>query len=168
MGMTGIFRLVRPAALEEARFDPDLLGAMIFEPGDEDEESDDDPGGSLEIDKSWHGLHFLLTGTAWEGQAPLDFIVRGGDALDLDPGYGPVRYFDPAALKLIARAIHSLDERALKSRYDATRMQKLDIYPQIWLREDNADDYLLENWSLLRSFIENGSAEGFGMLVCIA
>src|SRR5262245_51191373 len=30
------------------------------------------------LDKAWHGIHYLLTGTAWEGVLPLDFLVRGG------------------------------------------------------------------------------------------
>src|SRR3990167_6610036 len=31
-----------------------------------------------DMDKAWHGAHFVLTETAWEGKPPLDFLVRGG------------------------------------------------------------------------------------------
>jgi hypothetical protein len=26
---------------------------------------------SMDLDKSWHGIHYMLTGTAWEGTPPL-------------------------------------------------------------------------------------------------
>src|SRR6187401_1556372 len=29
-------------------------------------------GQSTDLDKAWHGIHYLLTGTAWEGPAPLN------------------------------------------------------------------------------------------------
>src|SRR5579872_4450187 len=33
-------------------------------------------GKAIDIDKAWHGIHYLLTGTAWAGSAPLSFIVE--------------------------------------------------------------------------------------------
>src|SRR5687768_13192892 len=32
----------------------------------------------IDLDKAWHGLHFLFTGTAWEGAPPECFLVSGG------------------------------------------------------------------------------------------
>jgi hypothetical protein len=34
-------------------------------------------GTEIDIDKAWHGLHFLFTGTAWEGEAPASFLLCG-------------------------------------------------------------------------------------------
>ena len=54
-----------------------------LEPFLEDEEDFGDAKGAafleLDIGEAWHGLQYLLTGTAWEGQPPLDFLVPGGD-----------------------------------------------------------------------------------------
>src|SRR5687768_15824950 len=30
----------------------------------------------LDLDKAWHGLHFLFTGTEWEGDEPACFLVK--------------------------------------------------------------------------------------------
>ena len=39
------------------------------------------------LDKAWHGIHYLLTGSAWEGELPLGFICQGGSAVgDIDLG----------------------------------------------------------------------------------
>src|SRR5690349_4907089 len=38
----------------------------------------DGEGHLVDIDKSWHGIHFLLTGGPDEGNTPLDFLVAGG------------------------------------------------------------------------------------------
>jgi Domain of unknown function (DUF1877) len=35
-------------------------------------------GAGLSLEKSWHGLHFVLTGTAWEGVSPLNWRGRLG------------------------------------------------------------------------------------------
>src|SRR5688500_6275073 len=35
-------------------------------------------GLTTDLDKAWHGIHYLLTGTAWEGAEPLNFLVAGG------------------------------------------------------------------------------------------
>jgi hypothetical protein len=50
-------------------------------------------------------------------------------------------------------------------------MRELEIYPNIWDRPPGEDDtlgYLLENWSLLKPFVQKGAAEGFGMVAWLA
>src|SRR5512145_3257845 len=32
-------------------------------------------GDSTDLDKAWHGIHYFLTGTAWEGEHPDNFLV---------------------------------------------------------------------------------------------
>ena len=73
--MNGTFRALPDEELSALRADPSrveqLLYASFF--GGSSNGHDE-----LEVDKAWHGLHFLLTGTAWEGDFPLNFIVSGG------------------------------------------------------------------------------------------
>jgi hypothetical protein len=168
MSMIGNFRLVRPEALEELFADPESIEALLFEDPPEDEDGED-PGGSLDIDKSWHGLHFLLTGTAWEGHPPLNFIVAGGRQIgDVDLGYGPARGFSNGELRTLAAALRPIDEASLRTRFDPKAMAELEIYPDVWDRSPEEDDtlgYLMEHWSLLRAFITKGAADGFAMLV---
>jgi hypothetical protein len=63
-----------------------------------------------DLDKAWHGLHYMLTKSAWEGEEPLNFLLKGGvEVGDIEVGYGPARVFTSeevhqinAALKPIA------------------------------------------------------------------
>src|SRR5215217_4265180 len=45
------------------------------------------------FEKSWHGLHFLLTGSDWEGEPPLNFLLAGGTEIDIGLGQSPVRAY---------------------------------------------------------------------------
>jgi hypothetical protein len=72
-------RSATEAQLQALLQEPEQLEAFL-----EDEEDFGDAAGAsfveLDLDEAWHGIHFLLTGTAVEGQAPLDFLERGGRA----------------------------------------------------------------------------------------
>jgi hypothetical protein len=39
---------------------------------------------SVHLEKAWHGLHFLLTGSAGESGVPLGFLLEGGQ--EVGPG----------------------------------------------------------------------------------
>src|SRR5271163_2074263 len=49
----------------------------------------------LTLEKSWHCLHYLLTGTAWETGTVLGKTILGGTEIGPDMGYGPARYLVP-------------------------------------------------------------------------
>src|SRR5262245_48672937 len=78
------------------------------------------PFATLDVDKAWHAIHFLLTGTPWSGPAPWNFVVAGGTEVgDVDVGYGPVRGFTSAQVREISAALHSLPPGDFSSRFDA-------------------------------------------------
>ena len=123
MSMIEYFFLVTDAELREAGSAPDAVERLI-DAGYEGRKDD-----LVDVDKAWHCLHFLLTGTAWEGEPPLDFVVRGGTEVGEDLGYGPARAFRSAELRAIGDALDKLEHRDLVSRFDATKMDESDIYP---------------------------------------
>jgi len=43
----------------------------------------------LDIQKAWHGLHYLLCVQPWDGDLPLRNAVLGGSEIGPDLGYGP-------------------------------------------------------------------------------
>src|ERR1700722_3238791 len=96
MSMIGTFRRTRDARLDALVSNPDTISDYLA--GYPDDAADaGEAYADLDVDKAWHGLHFLLTGTAWEGAPPLDFIVKGGRQIgDVDVGYGPARAFSSA------------------------------------------------------------------------
>ena len=105
--------------------------------------SEDDFGQPITIDKAWHGLHFLLTGSAEETKGPLGSVVLGGHPLGEDLGYGPPRYLRPEEVSEAARALEELGLEALEARYSPLEMSRIDIYggnwddpkEQAWLRQ---------------------------------
>jgi Domain of unknown function (DUF1877) len=44
--------------------------------------------GEIDLDNAWHGIHYLLTGTSYEGQEPLCHLLLGCTSIgDEDIGY---------------------------------------------------------------------------------
>jgi hypothetical protein len=49
----------------------------------------------LNLEKSWHVLHYLLTGKAEKAPPPVGNAVLGGQDIGGDRGYGPARFLTP-------------------------------------------------------------------------
>lgn len=126
---------------------------------------------SMDLDKSWHGIHFLLNGTSGQGTPPLDFLMVGGTEVGMDEwGYSPPRAFQPDEVQAITRALEPLTEDELRARFDLWQMTKLGIYPDIWDRKLEQDDmlgYCMEYFRELRQFIAETASRGEAMLVTL-
>ena len=135
-------------------------------------ELEEGEGLSTDLDKSWHGLHYLLTGTAWEGEAPLNFLVSGGREVGkLDVGYGPVRVLTAGETRAVRDALSKLDDDGLRARFDGADMMKKQIYPEIWDRPAEEDDplgYLLEYAGVLRGFLSRAVDQEHGLVVYLS
>jgi hypothetical protein len=149
---------------------PDALEDFL-----EDEEDFGDPEGArfleLDIGETWHGLQYLLTGTAWEGQPPLDFLVRGGeDVGDIPSDEGTARVFTARRVKALSEALDGLSPDALRQRYQPARMQEEDIYPGFW-EEPPPDldprEELLSYFEELKRFTASVTGRGHCLLVFI-
>ena len=126
-------------------------------------------GTELDVDKAWHGLHFLLTGSAWEGSFPLNFIVSGGEEVGDDLGYGPARGLTSADVRAINAALEPLAADELGQRFDAQRMTELQIYPFGWSDDPEGERaYLLEYYTDLRAFVHRTAEQGRALLVYLS
>ena len=129
----------------------------------------DDEGDLGDIDKAWHGIHYLLTGTADEADAPLGFLLSGGAYVgDEDVGYGPARVFTSSETKVIASALSALSDEELRGRYRPDAMMKAEVYPEIWDRTPPTDDplgYIMEYVKVVRETLATVTARGDGLLV---
>ena len=128
-------------------------------------------GTSIDIDKSWHGIHYLLTGTADAADMPWTFLVSGGrDVGDIEVGYGPARTFTAQEAELILRAIDGLTDDQLRGRFDAAEMMRLEIYPDIWDRDPSGGeplDYLIDYAVRLRAFLRQAVDLQLGLVVTL-
>ncbi len=130
MGMYGRLRSCTPAELESLRRPQE----------DEDGPDEEDDIGvssmaSLDLDKSWHAVGYLIEGTLEASDSPLGWAVYGRhrvNAFDEDPRH----FLEPAEVIAVAEALESLDLAAAAKRYDPARFDELDIYPGYWARDD--------------------------------
>jgi hypothetical protein len=123
-----------------------------------------------DIDKAWHGLHFLFTGTAFEGKEPFCFLLCGGAPLMNEETETTAIALRPTQVNAFADAISQFSEQELRSRFAPAVMMSQDIYPAIWDRDPREDDtfgYLLENFHILRKFLHIAAAENDAILVSI-
>jgi hypothetical protein len=131
-------------------------------------EGDLGPDGDLE--KSWHGIHYLLTGTAWEGDPPLNFLLAGGHELDIETGIAPPRAYTAAETRVIGAALAQVDDAELRRRFAPAEMMRLEIYPDIWDRDPATEDtfeHLLDGMTVLRRGLQRVIGQGHGLLVML-
>ena len=127
------------------------------------------PVEDIDLDKSWHGIHYLLTHTMAEGDPPLNFLIVGGTEVgDIDVGYGTARAFYSTSVREINDALKGINAEYLSKRYNAVEMKRLDIYPDIWDDEETGIEYCTEYFDALKSFVSRSAARDLGMFVYLS
>jgi hypothetical protein len=137
MGMICTFIRVSAAELEAYRKDSSQLAERI-------NKETPDPF-FYDIDKSWDGIIYLLTGSnSSDTSQYLSKIIFSGQLIDKeqDLGIGPAHYLNPQQVKDIYDQIKEIVPASLKEKFDAAAMKELGVYPNVWDHED-AVDYLL-------------------------
>jgi hypothetical protein len=153
MGMSGYFLAVTPAQLEAVMTDSETFMAVI-------DSEDEKP---LDIDKAWHGIHFLLTGEAWSNKGP---VLGGTEIAGIDLGSGAARYLSPEQVDKMADELSQLSPEKLSQRFDTKEFGIEGIYPDIW-EHDGELDWLLHWYRQLQSYYANASEAGKAMLLWI-
>ena len=133
-----------PATARELLEDPGRLGELL--------ESDDDET-SVDLDKAWHGIHWLLTGAEGPTADVPSEAIFGGDPFGEDLGYGPGRLLPAERVIAVAAALRDLDSDTLRTRMDPAAMTTAGIYPGIWDEEDVFEDELAPAYEDLRRFL---------------
>ncbi len=161
-GILGWLLRLTPITIEEV--DPDAVppeGAKLVQPDTH-----------LDLDKAWQPLHFLLTGTAFEGEEPGCYLVRGGEELaeDDELGYSSIRALTPDQVSRFDDFLRNLSRDSLRRRFDHQRMVALEIYskPRARDRARSYDDEvppLLEAFDALQTFVAITAKRGDGAIV---
>jgi hypothetical protein len=155
MGMVGCYVALPEDTLARLRRDEDLVEEFLY-PNDGDSE----PDNYVEVDKAWHGIHYLLTGESEGGALPLSLAVCGGEEFGPEVGYGPARFLTSAQVIEVATALEAVTTEQLTSRFNPKDMERKDVYPDnIWVRDGSeALDYLIENYKELAAFYRGAAA----------
>jgi hypothetical protein len=152
------------------------LQALLAAPGQVEQVIDgayNEPGaGFVDLDKAWQCLHYLMTGSARDGEAPLNFLLKGGTPVGDDLGFGPARVFRALEVAAIADALANVTQPMLLARFDLKQLEKLEIYPGRWaevnLRSDYDLGYYFGPFEELKRVSLRAKHERLAMLVWIA
>jgi hypothetical protein len=160
--MSFVARQLTPTETRQVLDEPDLARPLLFDESGEAAAA----GRRIDLDKAWHGIHYLLTGTVWEKTTtPIGQALLGGQEL---AGHSDVRLLDAAHVRQTADALALLDQVALRRRYVPARLAELDIYPNVWEVDDSAlDEYLLPNLATLVEFYRTAAATNAAVLMRI-
>jgi uncharacterized protein DUF1877 len=121
----------------------------------------------ISLEKSWHGLHYLLTGEVWEGHGPLAFLLAGGEQLGEDEE-APLRWFTPDQAAQIHHALSGVSDERLWSRFDVEQMEQQDIYPGIWSEpEDDLKEEYLAYFHELKQVVAAAVKNRQGLIVTL-
>ncbi len=167
MSLIGHAYLLPDARIQALLADPGAVFAVV------DGAYNDPAAGFVDLDKAWGCLHYLLTGTARDGEGSLAFLLKGGTPVgEEDLGYGPARVFRPLEAAAIADALASVSQRTLLPRFDLKKLALLEVYPGRWsevnLRSDYDLGYYFGPLEALKRVTTRAKAEHLGMIVWIS
>lgn len=157
MGMVACFAAVPLDVLNRLRAEEESIEEYLYP-----EDGEDAPSNSIDLDKSWHGIHYLLTGQAEGGSGPESLAILGGVEFGPDVGYGPARFLLPAQVSAVAQALAALSPQDLAKRFNPKDMAAKDIYlSPMWERDgQEALDYALEYYQHLPVFYRDAAQRG--------
>lgn len=160
MSMVCVLRGLDEARLAEVLSEPERAFDLLAGPD------------AVDLDKAWHGIHFLLTRSAWDGDEPWCFLCKGGQPVGDEEGvgYGPARLLQPAQVAAWAQALAGISADELRRRFDPAAMRAAEIYPAIWDRDPKVDaalGYLIEHYAVLTAFVKQASDRRLSVLLCL-
>jgi hypothetical protein len=126
-----------------------------------------DVGAELDIAQAWHGVHFLLCGSAGEAPGPLGAAVLGGTEIGPDHGYGPARYLEPAEVQAVGAALATFTPESLAERFDPEALEQNGIYPGGWTADDERCEWLCDAFVQVQGFYAATAAKGWATLMYV-
>ncbi|WP_258100815.1 YfbM family protein [Marinoscillum pacificum] len=166
MGMIGSFIRLSEKELNEIKNDSELLESKAFA------EDAFDADWMLDVDKSWEGLHYLLTGQSLADSEVDGYpdgirskIVFSNQFVDpeQDLGYGPAHYLTASQVKQADEELSKMNLEVLRKNIDWSDMQARNVYPQIW-QESEGPEYLFENFTDLKEFVKKAAEENEALI----
>jgi len=163
MGMCAYFAAVDNEQIARFSQDPDQVSTFLY-PADPAA----GPAHTVDIDKAWHAIHFLLNDSAsMDGSGGVQAIF-GGEPIGPDLAYGPARVLHPAEVRAIAAALSGVGETEMRARFSSERLAEADIYPGVWDDPEADLDYVLHSYLRLARFYADAAQRGDGALLYIS
>lgn len=160
MVMTWTARALTPDEHDAVTTNPKVVVDLL-------EDEPPDPTRAVHLGTAWHGIHWLLTGTAYDIESAAGQAIFGGEPIGRNLGNGPAHLLDLRTVKLIDEALDSLTVADLADRYDPDRMVDADISPGFWHDSDVFEELLAPRYRALRKFYRRARKAGAPVLVGI-
>jgi hypothetical protein len=128
---------------------------------------------ALCLEKSWHMLHYLLTGHADPANAPGDLLMTG-EPIGNDGSYGPPRLHPPGVTREFSEFLQSQDLARVQARINVEAMERARIYS---VRVGRGSKTQVEEelrgevgvyFPLLRDYVQAMSAKANGLLIWVS
>ena len=121
----------------------------------------------FDVEKAWHALHAVMTGSAGESDHPLGAVVFGGEEFGPDLGYGPSRYLTVDDVRQIAHALDDLELADFRAQIDFEVLDSLDAYPDVWDPEDEGENvgWLVDAFETVRAGFHRAADHGQAMII---
>lgn len=159
MSMIGNYMMIDENIIDEIRSGNIAIDSILY-----DEEISKDE--FLDIDKSWHAIHYLICQDEWDGELPLFNIVLGRKEInEEDIGYGPARFLSVAEVKETYNAIEPITRKELYSKFDWKDMNKHEIYPGYQGEEDF--EYIGDYFEEVKEFFRKAAHKEKAMILYI-
>ena len=161
MGMTGNYVLLPEETIQQIA--EKKLDFFDITPPTEDNMS-------LDIDKSWQAIHFLLCGDLDDGEPPLGYVVPLIDAqfFDSDFDFGSFYLFHSQIKKAFAK-IKEIDKESCRRLYDFPLLLEESIYP---LTPEESEEeffqYLYQNFESIKGLFHRALESNSGLIFYIS
>jgi hypothetical protein len=114
-----------------------------------------------ELEKEWHKIHFLLTGSARATNHILSKALIGSKSQAGEIQLGEPNFLSPGEVKEVANVLRSISEEEIKSRYNPEAMLAAKVYHQLWDKvETEAIDKLVHVFKDLVEFYNEAAKRG--------
>ncbi len=161
MGMCMLLRRCDADTMARLRAEPDTAGAFAAP-----QDYQAVPEGELvDLDKAWHAIHFLLSGSPDSTTVP-EGALFAGEELGGDLGLGPARLLSEHDTRFFAAYLASKPDDFVEKTLDFAALEAADIYPDIWDRRDAEDiEYVATYFRSLKELVLEAAVNDNGIVV---
>ncbi|MGL4821303.1 MAG: YfbM family protein [Bacilli bacterium] len=118
-----------------------------------------------DLNSEWHLLHFALTGSEDESDAPLNNVIFGGTPIGEDLGYGPATYLTSDQVHALVQSLPSVDQFT-------AHVEDLEIPESVHGASNGVTaeerDGMVHYFAEVRQYLEEAAERGFGVLRLIS
>ena len=159
--MIGNLRAASDAEIARLLANPGEITRFLYGSGAEDCER-------LVLNRAWHAIHYVLTGSRLGGEEPLNFLAAEGTPIgEVDVGYGPARVLNSQQVRQLASALILVDPDEVARRVDLRRFDEEEIYPGNWQGNGYDVAFVQSNYRDLRDFVMRAAQQGLGLILYI-